>query len=1014
MRFFTLLLSPWPPSWTSCSLLILLVVPASPLFAQEAVFHTLRVEKKTGEQTGVALITVNGKPKRISTGAFQAWPIMDEQNALVIVREPKNAGGEYRLRYVEGESKKRRDLGPVPFTAAELTQHKQPDGSWIFVLSGKANGGSAIVVTDETAIRGRLQHDSDPKFTADGLTYKDNATGESKTLKLATLMGADMTAIYRCQDKIADYAEFLWDGSAVLSRANGDFQPGAWSTDGLNMYVTLQDGSRVTLPRAALTPVEGVPAGSWLNVRLLQPLSSLKAKEGDKVQAVLISPASIDGKIFIPQGSTFEGTVTQAHGVGWAVRHETAALTVNFTSVKLPDDRTVEIHTRLDHVENSREKVNDQGKIQGIRSTGTWGNSAENKIASVAAVDPIAYLFTTVTATAALGFAEPEILYPAGTEMIVRFEAPLIVSKTFPQTIPSLAPTPEEHEKLLQFVHALPFRTMTKGTDKPSDLTNLAFIGAPQALRNAFKAAGWVATDALTAGSTFQTIKSVGGNQIYNEAPMSVLLLDERPPIFTLTKTTNTFSSRHHIRVFDPAMRYGGTTVVTASSTQDVAIAFSSKQKTFIHVIDQYIDNERSKIINDLEFTGCVQSAEYVPRPWVPQNAYNSTGDKLQTDGAIVVLRMTDCTHPKGTPSGNAVPPQRLERITRDTVLTLKNSIWRGNLAYQGYSGVRTVRSYWIHKDELKPDPGAWRMADVSGSDFKGIGNAPLHQPAARPRPDVSQAAAPDPSVIAAEESHKWDPPRYEIGLQGGYLFYPNQRVDANAILLIPKDLLTNPNAGPIQGGAFADEVEGGWTVGINFTANTWKWFSNQFSYNYQRGKYQLDIFDFGAAEDSEAFTTQRVGLVTRQFDYNLLFNLRPPKSRWRPYLAVGPALQMISLADAPLRKAPPAFKVGLQNVGALLAAFNFAGDPPLEGGGIFQLGLQYGAGIKYRVHPRLTLSIDFRETWSKNPRFVTDTFSNDYFDVEGLTNYDITRVHIGADSAFRQDRVTAGFAFTF
>jgi LssY C-terminus len=92
------------------------------------------------------------------------------------------------------------------------------------------------------------------------------------------------------------------------------------------------------------------------------------------------------------------------------------------------------------------------------------------------------------------------------------------------------------------------------------------------------------------------TIKTVGGNQVYNQAPMSMLLLDERPPVFTLTKPTNTFASRHHLRVYDPPMKYEGATVLTSSSTQDISIAFSRKQKTFIHVIDEYIDNERSKL----------------------------------------------------------------------------------------------------------------------------------------------------------------------------------------------------------------------------------------------------------------------------------------------------------------------------------------------------------------------------------------------------------------------------------
>lgn len=978
------------------------------IFAQSSDFHSLHIDKRTGEETGPALVTVNGKARRISDHVYQGWPIMNEQNALLIALEPKNLTGHYRLRYIEGESRKRRDLGAVPFTSAKLTQHQQQDGSWIFVLSGQSEGKSEIVITGINVVRGRIHNASSPRFDNGVMSYHDDATGQTKTAQLTALMGSGMQSIYRTR---ADgYVQFLPNGTALVTQSNGSFRNGVWSTDGVNMNVVFNDGAHLDLARAGLTPVDGVPAGLRVVVRILQPLSSYKNKAGDKITAALISPAWIHGKIFIPQGSIFSGVITNAHAVGWALRHETAALTVEFTSVTLPDKTTFAIHTRLAQVENAQEKVNGQGTIQGIRSTGTLGYSAEGKIASVAAIDPVAYLFTTVSATSALGFAEPEILYPAGTELELRFESPLITSKVFPATVPPLAPTAADDEKLLRFIHSLPFRTMTQGSNKPSDFTNLAFIGTPQALRNAFLAAGWVPTDALTAASTFRTIRTVSGNQSYNEAPMSVLLLDERPPIFTFTKTTNTFASRHHVRIFDPAKRYQGTTVLTASATQDIGIAFSSKQKTFIHTIDEHIDNERSKIVNDLEFTGCVASAEYVPRSWIPRDAYNSTGDRLQTDGAIVVLQLNSCVSPKRSPSDNAVPPSRTQRIARDTVLTLENDLWRGNLVYQGYNGIKFARNYWIHKDELKPDTGAWQKTDVSGASFKGIGAVPEEQSSDRPGLQ-SQVPAPDPAVLIAERAHRWDPPRYEIGIEGGYLRYPAERLDANVLLLLPK----NNGPGDVYGGIFLDDLNGGWNLGIYFTANTWKWFSNQFSYTYQRGSYALAVLDFQNVGDASDFTPDEVGITTRQFSYNLLFNLRPPKSRWRPYLAVGPALQLISLDDAPLRKAPSYFKVGLQNVGTLVAAFNFAGDPPLEGGGIFQIGLEYGAGIKFRVHPRITLSADFRETWSKNPRFVTDTYTDDYFDSEGLpSQYDVYHLRGAPDAAFRQDRFSGGIAFTF
>jgi hypothetical protein len=80
--------------------------------------------------------------------------------------------------------------------------------------------------------------------------------------------------------------------------------------------------------------------------------------------------------------------------VGWAIKHETAALTVHFDEVKLPDGRVLPVDVRLFKIENSREDVSKDGKIQGIRSTGTIGHSAENQIASLAQIDPVAYIFT--------------------------------------------------------------------------------------------------------------------------------------------------------------------------------------------------------------------------------------------------------------------------------------------------------------------------------------------------------------------------------------------------------------------------------------------------------------------------------------------------------------------------------------------------------------------------------------------------------------------------------------------
>jgi hypothetical protein len=995
---------------------LLFLLPAFCLASapQPAALHDVHVDIRPGEQSGDAVVTINGKSKRIVKNATRAWPVMNGENALIVVKgEKAEENGSYRLLFVEGETRRRRDLGAVPFASGELKDIQLPNGDWAFVITGQSETGPMLIVADSDAIHGRVPGASAAQIIQPlTVRYINSHTGQAVTVPLVSLLGTDFRGIYEVhafEASETDYVQFEPDGSSVFATHDGHALRGSWWTDGIEMTTILSNGQKLVWLRTSLREVNGVPAGTRLVVRLLQPLESQKAKDGDRVKAVLLSPAMVGGKIYLPQGSEFEGKITKVHGVGWALEHETAALTLEFDTVKLTDGSALAVHTRLYQVENAQEKVNDKGTVNGIRSTGTTGYSAESKIASVAAVDPIAYLFSTVSSTAALGFAEPEILYDAGTELVIEVTAPLITSKIFEPSVPPIATSVNDVKKLEDMVRTLPFRTATEAKNKPSDITNLAFIGSTDAVKRAFQAAGWVYTDQLTANSTFRTFKTISGNEAYKEAPMSVLLLDERPPIFTLTKTTNTFNSRHHLRVFDPALEYQGKKVLTSSSTQDIGIAFSPKQKTFIHVIDQYIDNERSKVVDDLIFTGCVAAVQLVPRPWVPKDAYNSTGDRLRTDGAIAVMEMTDCSHPKTTPDDNAVPPSRLERITRDTVLTLRNDVLRGNLGYQGYAGVKWLRNYWRTKDELKPERGTWRKANIAGVDYEGLGDISTEeQPTTRIGSGNGEGTTPGPAEEAVEKSHRWDPPRYEIGVQGGYLRYPTIRTEGIGIFASPID----PNSlDPSFFIGLFDEVDGGWSAGIVFTANTWRWISNEFSYNYERGKYEMGVLVLNTGEIDPIQETQSVGLATRQFEYNILFNARPRESRWRPYVAVGPALQLISLTDAPIKKASGPFKVGLQNIGLLKAAFDFGSTPPLEGGGIYQIGLQYGCGIKFRVLPRLTVRADFRETWSKNPQFILDSYTKDFFFTE---DYQAQYEFIRAESKFRQQRFTLGFAFTF
>ena len=974
----------------------------------------ITIVRQSGKEDGEAQMIVKGKAHKITAKAVLAWPVREGQGALILVLPPKgSAANLYQLRYYDLDSGRRRVLGTVPFKTGNVLESTTADGDWVFSLVGQnlVNNQPIIYVGSDEAIPGVLVGASSPTFSGDYLLF--TAGDQKQSVKIADLLGINLRGIYsppQASPALPEYFQVFPNGTAMTMSHDGNIHRGIWNSDGVTLRLSV-DGATLSIPQASLQAVKGVPAGTRFSVRLLQPLSSRTAKEGMAVKAVSITPNVIGGEILIPEGSSIEGTVTKANGVGWGFKHETASLTIDWNRITLADGRTLPVTARVFQVENAQEAVKADGKIQGIRSTGTPGHSVENGVLSFAGVDPIAYIFAASAGSAVLGFAEPEILYNAGTEFILEYTKPLITAQVYPPSVLPSADTAVEREQLQSFVKTIPFRTRTKTSNKVSDLTNLVFIGPPEALHRAFTAAGWQPSDDLNSASTFRTLKTLGGNQTYTQAPMSVLLLEERAPLFTLSKTTNTFSSRHHVRVFPTEEKWEGTTTLTASSTQDIGIGFSRKQKTFIHLIDQHIDNERSKIINDLKFTGCVESLDMVPRPWVPNDAYNSTGDRLLTDRAVAVLRINACNDPKTTPSNSTPPPNRFERITRDTSLTIRNDVYRGNLIYQGIAGGIALHNYLHNSSELPEDYGAWRKTDASGANYSVAGGKPnLHRRSAPP--SALDTSPEDLAAIAKlKEARKWDPPHYEIALEGGYLHF--RETDLSLVDI----LLTSDTVSKQYELDLFDSVDDGWAAGGTVTINSWRHFSNEFSYFRQQGKYLLQTGTFTddpehPVDDDLTFEANPSSIATRQVEYNLLWKPLKPTSRWQPYLAAGPAFQLIALADSPLKKPAGPFTLGLKNIGLIKAAFDFGSVAPLDGGGIFQFGMQYGAGVKYRVTPHTILRADYRETWSKNPDMIKDSYIGFEPDIDGSYTTDLLK--IPPPSKFFEDRFTIGVAFAF
>ena len=196
--------------------------------------------------------------------------------------------------------------------------------------------------------------------------------------------------------------------------------------------------------------------------------------------------------------------------------------------------------------------------------------------------------------------------------------------------------TPQD--ALSALVSLQPLQTVAQSPPSPSDLTNLMFIGSTEQVESAFRDAGWFAASALSGSSKMETARAIIEDRGYNEAPMSVLLLDSRPPDLALQKQTDTFAMRHHIRIWQRPQTFVGKPVWIAAATHDISISFSPVSKSFTHKIDSNIDLERSKVVKDLLFTGRVQALALVVRSGISPGSTNATGDTLITDGKMAVL----------------------------------------------------------------------------------------------------------------------------------------------------------------------------------------------------------------------------------------------------------------------------------------------------------------------------------------------------------------------------------------
>src|SRR5258706_10077333 len=150
------------------------------------------------------------------------------------------------------------------------------------------------------------------------------------------------------------------------------------------------------------------------------------SRVGTPLQAVVIAPLVVNGETVVPAGSFVAGRVKSAKRVGYGIVRETAALGLEFNTLIFPDKRMLPIAAQLAQVDNGRERVDRDGVIHGVRSTGTLSYRVSGYIRTALQWEVHADVAVWLIKTLVVQVPEPEIYYPAGVEMTLTLKQPLM------------------------------------------------------------------------------------------------------------------------------------------------------------------------------------------------------------------------------------------------------------------------------------------------------------------------------------------------------------------------------------------------------------------------------------------------------------------------------------------------------------------------------------------------------------------------------------------------------------
>jgi hypothetical protein len=373
------------------------------------------------------------------------------------------------------------------------------------------------------------------------------------------------------------------------------------------------------------------PAGTAVPIRFLETLTSGRDSIGTRLRVQTMGALANGRCEIVPPFTLAAGVVTLSRsGRLFGGR---GAISARFDSLEIAPGRWIAISAVLDTLEyTSSDNLSDSGVAYG-RHASLAGRAVPVGIAGAASVAaPPAALFGGYW----LARRGPPAKIVSGEVGGLRLTEPVAL------TAPAQC-RPAAASRALGRLPRLPAfqaRTETKHGDLRGDPVNLVVLGSPHDLASAFERAGWLSPVRGTVRTVTSEIFDGLSNRQATAAPLSSQYLGGRRQDVAYELAGPNARYRHHARFW---LLDSTTDVWIGAATNDVGVKVNPLKGRFTHRIDPAVDDERDRIVQELEATDCADLIDYTPVPGSTAHGRNASGQAFVTDGRAAVIRVRAC-----------------------------------------------------------------------------------------------------------------------------------------------------------------------------------------------------------------------------------------------------------------------------------------------------------------------------------------------------------------------------------